>query len=82
MLYGTDKVCFRIINTDLENNMTSGSVSYPITKGRNVGIVKHYYAGKQHTWDITEKEGVTFPQKISHTKTSKTNKKGVSKYFH
>ena len=55
-----DKGCFGVINTDIENNMTCGPVSYPITKDKNVGLLKNYYVGKQNTWSMPVKEEVAF----------------------
>ena len=82
MMNGEEKVNVGTIKTDLEKKMTCGSGSYPRTKDRTVGLLNNYNVVKKHTHATPVKEEFTFVHTSSDTKTSKTNNKRVSDFFH
>ena len=81
MLNGADKCSFGTIKTNLDNNMTCGSDSYPRTKDEAVGLLNNYYVSKKLMRATPVKVEVAFIKTSSNTNTSNTNKKGESDCF-
>ena len=50
ILNGADNRCFGTIKTDLDNNMTCGSDSYPKSKYDTVVLLNSYHMSKQLKW--------------------------------
>ena len=59
-----------------------GSESYPRIKEKTVGLTNNYHVSRYPTCTITLTEELESTQTSSEKKTSKTNKKGGSDYFH
>ena len=75
-MYGSDNRRFGNINTDLGNNITCTSYSYPKSKENNLELINNYHVDKQHTCTTPVKEDVAFAQTNRDTKTSYAKKKG------